>query len=101
MNTESLTFPSTIQYTIKRKTHNNINISFYGGALIRNDLFNLSFVEPFKVVFTNKRKNKHIICFMLQQEEYGRNKYDFYIGNIEKENKRSLTAILNFVNQEL
>lgn len=86
MNTESLTFPNTIQYTIKRKTHNNIDISFYGGALIRNNLFNLSFVEPFKVVFTNKRKNKHIIYFILQQEEYRKNKYDFCIGNIEKEN---------------
>lgn len=101
MTKEYLAFPTSLEYTIKRKTHNNIDISFYGGSLIQNRIFNLSFIEPFKIVFVNKKKRKNVICFMLNNVVNGKNKYDFYMGSIKKENKRSLTSILNFVNQSL
>ena len=95
----NLTFPTNLQYTIRRKTNNNIDVSCYNGAIIENDVFNLSFVEPFKIVFTNKRK--HIICFMLQQQVNGKNKYEFFINSIEKNNKRTMTSLLDYVNKLL
>ena len=101
MTKEYLTFPTALEYTIKRKTNKTIDISLYGGSSIQNSIFNLSFIEPFKIVFVNKKKRKNVICFMLNNVVNGKNKYDFYIGSIEKDNKRSLTAILNFVNQSL
>lgn len=101
MTKEYLTFPTTIEYTIKHKTNKSIDITFYGGTLIQNNIFNLSFIEPFKIVFVNKKKRKNVICFMINSVVNDKNKYDFYIGSIEKENKRSLTSILNFVNQSL
>ena len=64
-------------------------------------MFNLSFVEPFKIVFTNKRKRKHLICFMIQQQVNGRNKYEFFINNIQKDNKRTMTSLLEYVNKSL
>lgn len=101
MTTENYQFPISLEYTIKRKINNNIDIAFYDSVYIRNEVFNLSFVEPFKIIFTNKRKSRHIICFMIQQQINGKNKYEFFIGNIQKENKRSMTSILDFVNQSL
>ena len=61
----NLAFPTNLQYTIRRKTNNNIDVSCYNGAIIENDVFNLSFVEPFKIVFTNKRKRSFNILKML------------------------------------
>lgn len=74
MTSNSLTFPNNLEYTLKRKTKNNIDATCFGISIIKSDIFSLSFVEPFKIVFTNKRKGRHLICFMLQQQVNGRNK---------------------------
>ena len=90
-----------MEYTLKRKTNNNIDVTCFSGSIINNEVFNLSFVEPFKIVFTNKRKSKHLICFMIQQQVNGRNKYEFFINNIQKDNKRTMTSLLEYVNKSL
>lgn len=99
---EYIPFPTPLEYTIKRKTNNSIDVTFIDSVYIQHNVFNLAFMEPYKVVFTNKKKHKHIICFMLSNTTAsGKKEYCFYIGNVQKENKRSLTALLKFVNKAL
>ncbi len=89
-------FPNDLKKKIISKVNKKIKIIFYDGADIKNDIFNLSMIEPYKILFSCKKDN--IIVFVVEKDK---NKFDYFIGAIEKKNKCTITNLVSFVNSSL
>ena len=65
MNIEKMEFPKEIANRLNSKIRQSIKIECFGGARISVDKFNLSILEPHKVVLTKK---KHfVVVYILQR----------------------------------
>ena len=59
-------FPSDLRNKLTRGINKPIKATFYNGSNITTDRFNISLIEPFKVVFA--RKDKHVVVFIIPKE---------------------------------
>lgn len=92
-------FPAELKSKIINKTNKKIKISFFDGSNITNHIFNMSMLEPYKIVFSYK--NKHVVAFVVENEYSDKKQYDYFIGLIDKKYKCSITSLLIFVNSNL
>lgn len=58
-------FPAELKSKIINKTNKKIKISFFDGSNITNHIFNMSMLEPYKIVFSYK--NKHVVAFVVEK----------------------------------
>lgn len=101
MNTEPKEFPMEIQKIITRRLKESVKVTFYNGATVSNSLFNFTIVEPFKILFQNRRKTKFIVVYIIETINNEKAKYEYFIDSIAEKNKKSMTAIANIVNESL
>ena len=99
MNVEQVQFPFELKNKLTTRVNKPIKAQFYGGSYITTDMFNISLVEPFKVVFT--RKDKNVVVFIIPKENDDKTVYDFFVGDIDKAMRCTMTATINFINENL
>lgn len=89
-------FPNDLKKKIISKVNKKIKIIFYDGADIKNDIFNLSILEPCKIIFNHDKNN--IVVYVIEKEV---NVYEYFIGSVKKQNKSTVTNLIGFVNNSL
>lgn len=99
MKIDKLEFPKEIQTRFEKKIKQSIKMTFYNGATINVDSFNLTILEPYKVVF--KSKNKVILVFITENTLTGGSRYNFFANVISKDSKHSFNNIINIINAHL
>ena len=99
MNVEQVQFPLELKNKLTTRVNKPIKTQFFGGSNITTDLFNVSLIEPFKVVFT--RKDKNVVVFIISKVDDDKTIYDFFVGDIDKTARLTMTATINFVNANL
>lgn len=92
-------FPSELKRKLLSKVSNKIKILFYDGAYITSDLFNLSILEPYKIVFACKSNTINV--FVVDKMENDKNIYDFFVGSIQRENKYTMTSLIALINSSI
>ena len=101
MNIEHVEFPREVQKNLCRRLKTSIKVTCFEGTVLDPIQFNFTVVEPFKMLFQNKRKTKHIIVYVLQSIVDEKCKYQFFVNSISEENKKSMTAIAQLINDLL
>lgn len=89
-------FPKELERKFVSKVNNKVKITFCGGAYITNEIFNLTILEPYKIIFSYKKKT--IIAFVVERIDNNKKIYDFFVGSIEKQNKQTMTNLIAFIN---
>lgn len=100
MNIEKLEFPSEIENTLRKRIRQTIKMTFYAGAKINVNTFNLAILETYKILF--KKGQKIILVYITENtKDLSKGRYNYFINAIAKETKHSLNQLINIVNNNL
>ena len=99
MNIKKVEFPKEIANRLNNRIRQSIKIEYYGGAFVELDKFNLSVLQPHKVLF---RKDKRFIIVYIIENEIAKNgRYNYFLNSISKESKHTLNNIINLINANM
>lgn len=99
MNIEKIEFPKEIANRLNAKIRQSIKIEYCSGAYVNIDKFNLSILEPHKVIL--KKGKRVVIVYITENNLVKKSKYNFFINAICEESKHSLNSLINLINTNM
>ena len=99
MNIEKMQFPKEIANRLNNKIRQTIKIEYFDGNKVNIDKFNLSILQPHKILF--KKGEKFIVVYITENEIVKNTKYNFFVNAICDNSKHSLNNIINLINTNM
>ena len=99
MKVESIEFPKEIENRLNNKIRQSIKIKYFNGGIVNIDKFNLSILQPHKVLF--KKDGRFIIVYITENISVKNTKYNFFVNAICDNTKHTLNNIINLVNTNM
>ena len=99
MKVEKIQFPKEIENRLNNKIRQSIKIKYFNGNMVNIDKFNLSILQPHKVLF--KKGEKFIIVYITENLSSKNTKYNFFVNAICDNSKHSLNNIINLINTNM
>ena len=99
MKVEKMQFPKEIENRLNSKIRQSIKIEYFNGIIVNIDKFNLSILQPHKILF--KKEGRFIIVYITENISVKNTKYNFFVNSICDNSKHSLNNIINLVNKNM
>ena len=99
MKVEKIQFPKEIENRLNNKIRQSIKIKYFNGNMVNIDKFNLSILQPHKVLF--KKDKKIIIVYITENLSVKNTKYNFFVNAICDNTNHSLNNIINLINTNM
>ena len=99
MKVESIEFPKEIENRLNKRIRQSIKIEYFNGNIVNIDKFNLSILQPHKILF--KKDERFIVVYITENEIVKNTKYNFFVNAICDNSKHSLNNIINLINTNM
>ncbi len=99
MKVNQIDFPKEIATRLNDKIKQTIKIEYFNGNKVDIDKFNLSILQPHKILF--KKEGRFIIVYITENISVKNTKYNFFVNSICDNSKHSLNNIINLVNKNM
>ena len=99
MKVNQIDFPKEIATRLNDKIKQTIKIEYFNGNKVDIDKFNLSILQPHKILF--EKEGRFIIVYITENISVKNTKYNFFVNSICDNSKHSLNNIINLVNKNM
>ena len=99
MKVSQIEFPKEIATRLNNKIRQSIKIEYFNGNKVDIDKFNLSILQPHKILF--KKDEKIVIVYITENISVKNTKYNFFVNTICDNSKHSLNNIINIINTNM